>query len=225
MDSLDSDIYSFITKYGFKRLHSRLVEIMRIEYEYMQTQFQTPVSYTPVLTSLNQSVAIPISYNESESKIIQVIQEEPVIEESIKVKKPRKPRTKKVKIIGSIPQQIEVIQLETNTHDTHDTQADTLDSFIESTDKSGYRDSKDMKEYQKKSEEERRVINELAGIQLQDILTKENLKSWIEDEGRTYAWVAREKAGCADTQVAATAQMMGIKSKISMKRRKIMSGR
>jgi hypothetical protein len=42
-----------------------------------------------------------------------------------------------------------------------------------------------------------------------DFLIKENLKQRIEDEGRTYAWVAREKAVCPETQVAAhEAQMM-----------------
>jgi hypothetical protein len=80
-----------------------------------------------------------------------------------------------------------------------------------------------MKEYQKKAEEDKRKENEAAAIQLHQILTKENLKQWVETEGRTYAWVAREKAGCPETQVAATAQMMGIKSKIS-KRRGIMMG-
>ena len=86
-----------------------------------------------------------------------------------------------------------------------------------------YRDPKEMKEYQKKAEEDKRKENEAAAIQLHQILTKENLKQWVETEGRTYAWVAREKAGCPETQVAATAQMMGIKSKIS-KRRGIMMG-
>lgn len=86
-----------------------------------------------------------------------------------------------------------------------------------------YRDPKEMKEYQKKAEEDKRKENETVGLQLHQILTKENLKQWVEIEGRTYAWVAREKSGCPETQVAATAQMMGIKSKIS-KRRGIMMG-
>jgi hypothetical protein len=75
-----------------------------------------------------------------------------------------------------------------------------------------------VKAFQKAGEEERHKLNEAAGIQLSQILTKENLKQWIEVEGHTYAWVAREKAGCPDTQVAATAQMMGVKSTFSKKR-------
>jgi hypothetical protein len=81
-----------------------------------------------------------------------------------------------------------------------------------------FKDSKEQKVWQKEQEEARKRANETAGIQLSQVLTKENLKQWIEVEGKTYAWVAREKAGCPDTQVAAQAQMMGIKSKISKKR-------
>jgi len=88
-----------------------------------------------------------------------------------------------------------------------------------------YRDPREVKAFQKAGEEERHKLNEAAGLQLSQILTKENLKQWIETEGHTYAWVAREKAGCPDTQVAATAQMMGIKSTFSKKRAMMMKHR
>lgn len=88
-----------------------------------------------------------------------------------------------------------------------------------------YRDPKEIKAFQKSSEEERHKLNQQAGIQLSQVLTKENLKQWIEVEGHTYAWVAREKAGCPDTQVAATAQMMGVKSTFSKKRAMMMKNR
>jgi hypothetical protein len=88
-----------------------------------------------------------------------------------------------------------------------------------------YRDPKEIKEYQKIEEEKKRKENEEAGIELSQVLTKENLKQWIEIEGHTYAWVAREKAGCKESQIAATAQMMGIKSRITKKKALIMAGR
>ena len=83
----------------------------------------------------------------------------------------------------------------------------------------------EMKEFQKTEEEKKRKENEEAGIELSQVLTKENLKQWIEIEGHTYAWVAREKAGCKESQIAATAQMMGIKSRITKKKALIMAGR
>ena len=90
---------------------------------------------------------------------------------------------------------------------------------------SHFRDPKEIKEFQKAAIEAKHKENEAAGLEPSHFLTKENLKQWIEKEGRTYAWVAREKAGCAETQVAATAQMMGIKSAISKKRGMIMGSR
>jgi len=87
-----------------------------------------------------------------------------------------------------------------------------------------YRDPKEMKEYQRAAVEAKRKENEEAGLQPSYFLTRENLKQWIEIEGKTYAWVAREKAGCPETQVAAQAQMMGLKSRISKTKGRIMSG-
>ena len=89
---------------------------------------------------------------------------------------------------------------------------------VSPVERQGFRDPKEIKAFQKAAEEAKHKENVAAGIDVSQILTKENLKQWIEQEGHTYAWVAREKAGCPDTQVAATAQMMGVKSKISKRR-------
>ena len=129
----------------------------------------------------------------------------------VKVKKVRKERVQK-----SVPQP-EVVNEESILEVNEIKEVVVTDKV--------YRDPKEMKEYQKKAEEDKRKENEAAGIQLHQILTKENLKQWVETDGRTYAWVAREKAGCPETQVAATAQMMGIKSKISKRRGILMGGK
>ena len=99
---------------------------------------------------------------------------------------------------------------------------DIIVTVVEKT--NNFRDPKEMKEYQKNAVEAKRKENEAAGLKATDFLTKENLKQWIEDEGRTYAWVAREKAGCPETQVAAQAQMMGLKSRVSKKMGRTMTG-
>ena len=87
-----------------------------------------------------------------------------------------------------------------------------------------FRDPKEMKEFQRSAVEARRKENEAAGLEPSHFLTKDNLRQWIEVDGHTYAWVAREKSGCPEAQVSATAQMMGIKSKISQKKGRIMTG-
>ena len=184
---MDSDIYALVAKYGFKGLHTRLLEIMQGEYVYLQTQFQAP----------SQPVAVP-----------QV--EVPVKAE----KKPKKTYKKK-----------EVKEIEDHVQLSLD-DVELKDVIVTVSEKpSHFRDPKEIKEFQKAAIEAKHKENEAAGLEPSHFLTKENLKQWIEKEGRTYAWVAREKAGCAETQVAATAQMMGIKSAISKKRGMIMGSR
>jgi hypothetical protein len=187
---MDADLYALVAKYGFKNLHSRLLDIMREEYTYLHSQFQT----TP----------LPVKQV--------VLQEAPIAE-----KKPKKTYTKK-----PVAKPVE-------THETVDLSLENVelkDVIVSLSDKPNqYRDPKEMKEFQKNAIEAKKRENEAAGLEPSHFLTKDNLKQWIEMEGRTYAWVAREKAGCLESQVAATAQMMGIKSKISKKRGIMMGGK
>lgn len=74
-----------------------------------------------------------------------------------------------------------------------------------------YRDPKEMKEWQKDQEEQKYKEYEKKGINPKDLLTKENLKKWLEEEGRTYSYIAREYVGCKDIEVSAIAKLFGIK--------------
>jgi hypothetical protein len=185
---MDQDIYALVAKYGFKTLHLRLLEIMRCEYEYLQTQFQT----VPPL------VVKEVVINDQESSTS---------------KKQRKRRAKAPVATNPITEEI-IISSENNE----------IKDVIVSEKTNNFRDPKEMKEYQKSAVEARRKENEVAGLEPSHFLTKDNLKQWIEIEGHTYAWVAREKSGCHETQVAATAKMMGIKSRISRKIGRTMTG-
>ena len=190
---MDADIYALLGKYGFKSVHARLIEIMREEYDFLRTHFESVcVSSKPV-----------------------ELTEVPVKQE---LKKPRKQNIKKVAETVKPVVPIDTVLLSPP-------ETTEVKDIIVTLNEKGFRDPKEVKEFQKAAEEAKRKENDAAGIQIFQILTKENLKKWVEDEGRTYAWVAREKAGCADTQVAATAQMMGIKSKITKKRGMIINGK
>ena len=194
---MDQDIFALVGKYGFEALHCRLNEIMRSEFEYLKSCFDTPQQ--PQQQPQQQPPNQPNQPNQPQ---------QPTTETA---KKSRKPYTKKSKtaiesqpIVSEVPEIKDVI-------------------VVAPVERQGFRDPKEVKAFQKTAEEAKHQENLAAGIDTSQVLTKENLKLWIEQEGRTYAWVAREKAGCPDTQVAATAQMMGIKSKIS-KRRGIFMG-
>lgn len=201
---MDQDIFALVGKYGFEALHRRLNEIMRSEFEYLKGCFDKQQ------TQALQTQALQTQVEQAQVEQPQAKQNKPITEIA---KKTRKPYTKKSKasiesqpIVSEVPEIKDVI-------------------VVAPVERQGFRDPKEVKAFQKSAEEAKQQENLAAGIDVSQVLTKENLKLWIEQEGRTYAWVAREKAGCPDTQVAATAQMMGIKSKISKRRGIFMGGR
>jgi hypothetical protein len=73
-----------------------------------------------------------------------------------------------------------------------------------------FRDPKEMKEWQRSEEEKKRLENESKGLKKETLLTKENLKKWIEDENRTYSYISRTYVGCKDIEVSAAAKLYGI---------------
>lgn len=76
-----------------------------------------------------------------------------------------------------------------------------------------FRNSKEVKEWQKVQEEKKFEENRAKGVVKKDLLTKENLKKWIEEEGRTFSYIAREYIGCRDTEVSAAAKLWGVSKK------------
>lgn len=199
MSTIDSDLRNLVGKYGFRDLHRALEALMHQEYEFLKGVFESEVPQVKA-----EVLEAPIK-SEAETK-----------------KRGRKPKAEKneVKMITVQKEPTTLIPEMFIPLDTvENTDIPTIVTEAPApSDAMKFKDPKEQKVWQKAQEEIRRKDNESKGIQLTQVLTKENLKQWIEVEGKTYAWVAREKAGCPDTQVAATAQMMGIKSKITKKR-------
>jgi hypothetical protein len=78
--------------------------------------------------------------------------------------------------------------------------------------------SKDLKAWQKEQEQKKLAELSAKGIKSESLLTVESVKRWIEDEQRTFAYVAREYLGMPESKVADFAREHGIKSTISKKR-------
>ena len=202
MSDIESEIRKLVSSYGYQYVNDTLQSMMKNEYTYLSKLFQTtatPVSVVPTPTTL---VAQPTATVKKQKKV------------------------KKVKVVGQ-PKVAEPKVTEAKVDEPTNTLVleEEIKEVVVTNPTPTYRDPKEIKEYQKTEEEKKRKENEEAGIELSQILTKENLKQWIEIEGHTYAWVAREKAGCKESQIAATAQMMGIKSRITKKKALIMAGR
>ena len=78
--------------------------------------------------------------------------------------------------------------------------------------------SKDLKAWQKEQEGKKLAELQKAGVVPETLLTAENIKKWIEEEKRTFAFVAREYLGLPEASVAEFAKEHGVKSTISKKR-------
>jgi hypothetical protein len=195
--NLDADLGTLIGMYGYKDVHTRLTEFMKDDFMFLRNIFDLPSKTTPVIQ--------PAVQNEN---VMPILTRQKIKRKYEKKVKFEIPMTEPIVTppITDVPEVKDII--------VTSVVADKL-----------YRDPKEVKAFQKAAEEAKARENSANGIQISDVLTSANLKKWIEEEGRTYAWVAREKSGCPETQVAATAQMMGVKSKISKKRGIIMAGK
>ena len=56
-------------------------------------------------------------------------------------------------------------------------------------------------------------------------MTKENLRQWLEKEGRSYSQVARDIVGLPEATVSEEAKKLGIQSAAAKRRAAILAGR
>lgn len=77
----------------------------------------------------------------------------------------------------------------------------------------------EIKKWQKEQEEKKSAELKEKGINPESLLTKENLKQWIEKEGRAYSHIARDIVGLPEMYIGEVAKKFGLKSALAMKRR------
>jgi hypothetical protein len=68
----------------------------------------------------------------------------------------------------------------------------------------------EMKRWQREREAARRAFMKANKISRASLMTADNVRRWIEVEGNTYAWVARDKLGCKEEEVSKFAKEHGI---------------
>ncbi len=210
---MDREIREIIGRHGYMVVHRTFQDIMKQDYEYLKSVFEpTPLDSIHTIKIENQTSDTP-------------------------AKRGRKPKAQQLQSTEQVPRhspvtggEVKTISIQPEAENELHSLTTFIPHLIEKTDGdsqppiSAFKDPKEQKVWQMEEENKKHVENESLGIKIHEVLTKENLKQWIEEEGKTYAWVAREKAGCPSSQVAATAQMMGIQSKIT-KKRGILMGR
>jgi len=187
--SLVQDLRYLIAAHSLKGVHEALQELMAEEYAFLSSVFQKGA---PALVEENVMVEP------------EVVAPAPVNQKKLKV---TVKKAAEAPALAPIPEPVVVATPAVAQEEDNKEEGYTGPVYT----------AQEKKKFQKEAEEKKHAELAAQGATLSSILTKENLKKWIEEEGRTYAWVAREKAGCHSAQVTAVAKSFGIESKISKK--------
>ena len=214
--TLEQDLRALVANHGFEMVHSALHEMMRHDYEFLSRVFNvTHVAVTPAVAAVTPAVA--------------AVTPAPAPAPAPTVSEPVQPTKKVMKITvrkavepapvpSPIPAPTPVEHLPSPISESSPV------NTLELPEKCKFRSPAEMKRFQKEAEMKKRAELDAKGISVASLMTRDNLKKWIEDDGKTYAWVAREMVGCAETQVSTMAKAYGIQSKNS-KRRAFITGR
>lgn len=211
MTTLQQDLRTLVANHGFEMVHTTLQDMMRQDYEFLSKIFKSMpvtnpsvlIATVPAIPSIPESVPPPApahTTNQASKKMIRITVKKE-IEEPIQSSITHPP----VAVESTTP-----VETPVNTIEMPD-------------DKPKFRSPTEMKRFQKEAEMKKRAELDAKGISVASLMTRENLKKWIEEEGKTYAWVAREVIGCAETLVSTMSKNYGIQSKISKRKGIIMS--
>jgi hypothetical protein len=83
---------------------------------------------------------------------------------------------------------------------------------------SGLRNPQEQKKWQKEQEDKKMRDLRATGVNPASLLTEANLRKWVEEEKKTFAFIAREYVGLSDGVVAAEAKKYGLQSDTSKRR-------
>ena len=213
MTTLQQELRALVAANGFEMVHTTLQEMMRQDYEFLSKIFKVAPVVTPAPPAAAPAPA-------------PVIVAEPMPTTNQPAKKVMKITVRKAvegPLVSPIPPTpAPVAQPQEETVYTENSPVNTIEMPPE---KGKFRSPAEVKRFQKEAEAKKRTELDAKGITVASLMTRENLKKWIEDEGHTFAWVAREMIGCSDTLVSSMSKNYGIQSNISKKRGIAMGGK
>lgn len=205
--SLRYKLRVLMTQYSSQEIHATLQQIFRDDYEYYQTLFSQAQIHTQTQTQTEaEPQPQPQPQQESQPTPLTPTDETP-ISNTTKLRSDTRIRVVK-RPVADAPTE-ETVAVVVQRED-----AVSVASAI-----SGDREKKaQMKKEQteKEGEKYRELVSK--GIDPESLLTKENLKKWIDTDGLTYAQIARDHVGLSALQVSNIAKGFGFKSIIAKKR-------
>jgi hypothetical protein len=85
--------------------------------------------------------------------------------------------------------------------------------------------TKELREWQKEQEEKKHAELVSQGIDPKTLLNVENLKKWVEEEKKSYSYIARRLVGLPESLVSTEAKKNGIVSEIAKRRLAVIAAR
>jgi outer membrane biosynthesis protein TonB len=216
MTTLQQDLRALVAANGFEMVHSALHEMMRQEYEFLSKIFKTgtPVTAPTPVPVASASAPVPVP---APAPAPEPVSAQPTEKVAKKVMKITVRKAVEEPLASPAPPPIPPTPALAPQPDESAFYAENspINTLEMPADKGKFRSPAEVKRFQKDAEAKKRTELDAKGITVASLMTRDNLKRWIEDEGKSYAWVAREMVGCADTLVSNMAKNYGIQSKIS----------
>jgi hypothetical protein len=247
--TIESEVRNILCKHGFKNTFETFQKIMKEDYDFLSNHYSTHktlLTLAPKETKkVNENSVGEIFSQEVKALVKPSVptekKEEPAVQKPvqlakaiIKVKKveekereqPINPETKKPEIQVEEETEVKNIRIHEFLEGEEPRQADPSSApGIPPMPPKGLT-VKEIKQWQKGEEDKKRDELREKGIDPQTLLTKDNLKQWIEKENKSYAVVARYHVGLPEMYVSEVAKKFGVQSALAKKRRaQIMAAR
>jgi len=206
-----------IATHSFEAVHKCLEEISKEDYEFLKSLYgkdkekEKPRAYERKQKPEPAAAAIPVTQPQEDAD--EYIQAAPKLRGDAKVRIVKKPTAP-----SDLPSPPVVVTAAPTAVVTKVVTPTVAPVPSTKHTESGFTDPKDIKKWQKEQEEAKKRELEAAGINPSSLLTKENLKKWVVDDKKTFAYVAREYVGLPDSMVASAAKSYGIQSENSKRR-------
>lgn len=208
VSDLKYSLRSLITSSSMEAVYTSLTQIMKEDYEFLQKFYTAPAAaaspappaHTTVLKKKVAKKSTPVAAVAAvPSAPVQEDQEAPRIRADTKVRVVKKPTD---------PQDLPTVAAQ---HVQQEAQP-----FVHA--ESGLRNPQEQKKWQKEQEDKKMRDLRATGVNPASLLTEANLRKWVEEEKKTFAFIAREYVGLSDGVVAAEAKKYGLQSDTSKRR-------
>lgn len=227
---LKHGLRSLIANYSMEAVYTSLTQVMKEDYEFLQKFY----SSSSLAASSGAAVAVPSSLEASAAPAPTTVLKKKVAKKSTPVAAPAasspvaSPAAAPLQEEQEAPRiradtKVRVVKKPTDPQDLPSAPVTVAQPaqpeaqpFVHAD--SGLRNPQEQKKWQKEQEDKKMRDLRATGVNPASLLTEANLRKWVEEEKKTFAFIAREYVGLSDGVVAAEAKKYGLQSDTSKRR-------